>query len=275
VIRGDDTDSSIQKVLPYYIFGILHSLGTLQNPGETLKEKTVLARFNRDFSMFGVIPTATLKIHRKLSFLAFQQLAAEGAVELISDDYADAYVRFRGDPLARIAKDEKLKVLQSKFDRLETHGTDWLASAYSSIAGSADEQLIDAALDEIRRTEPETTDQRMMPKEDEIEDTWQPLPIDRTEPAYQAAIVATDEALEVIEGNNGYAQTEPDERNAIVNSIKGTIAAIKEGTPSVATIKSSLIVPLKYLAKKFFDSAIGITSKIAVEKLMIWLSHLF
>src|SRR5262245_44003657 len=78
---------------------------------------------------------------------------------------------------------------------------------------------------------------------------------------------AADEALEVIEGNNGYATSEPEERNAIVNSIKGTIAAIKEGAPSASAIKSSLIAPLQYLVRKFTDTAIGIASKVAVEKI--------
>ncbi|MFY9900055.1 MAG: hypothetical protein WAK67_20005 [Xanthobacteraceae bacterium] len=102
----------------------------------------------------------------------------------------------------------------------------------------------DAAVQEVSTGESEQVEHSVE------EDTWQPLPIDRDNVAYQEAIGAAEQATEIIEGNNGYAQAEPEERNAIVESIKGSLKAIREGTPSLSAIKAGLLAPLQYLSKK-------------------------
>jgi hypothetical protein len=51
------------------------------------------------------------------------------------------------------------------------------------------------------------------------------LPIERDSPQARAAIEFSEAALKEIEQSNGYASTEPDERNGIVETIKGTLNA--------------------------------------------------
>jgi hypothetical protein len=105
-------------------------------------------------------------------------------------------------------------------------------------------------------------------------DEWEPLPLDRSSAAYAEAIEASEAALKEIEVSNGYASSEPDERNAIVSTIKGTLEAIKTGFPSKRAIVHGILKPIEYVAKKFPDAAIGTVARIAVTKLLAWLGTL-
>jgi hypothetical protein len=104
-------------------------------------------------------------------------------------------------------------------------------------------------------------------------DLWEPLPIDRGNLDYGEMISATEAALQQIEGNNGYAATEPDQRNGIVLAIKGAIETIKSGSPSVNYIKTSLLAPLKFVSTKFSEGVIGQVAKMAAEAVVKWLQN--
>jgi hypothetical protein len=103
------------------------------------------------------------------------------------------------------------------------------------------------------------------------ESYWEPLPLERHTQEAIEAIETTEAALREIEQNNGYASTEPDERNGIVESIKGTLRAIKGGFPSKNVIVAGLLAPLKFIAKKFSEASMGEAAKIAVAALIKWL----
>lgn len=105
-------------------------------------------------------------------------------------------------------------------------------------------------------------------------DTWEPLPIDRSTAEYEAAVDSAQAALSEIESNNGYAASEPDERNGIVESIRGVLKTIQDGIPTKNQIVSGLLAPLKYVAKKFADASMGETAKHAVVAIIKWLSGL-
>jgi len=111
--------------------------------------------------------------------------------------------------------------------------------------------------------------------QENTEDNWQPLPIDREDQLYLKAIEAVEDALKVIEGDNGYAATESEERTAILEPAKATLTAIKDGTPSKEQIESNLVKPFKYLMKKFGDSLIGAAAKKIVGVIVTWLPDLF
>lgn len=106
------------------------------------------------------------------------------------------------------------------------------------------------------------------------EDEWQPLPIDRESPDYEEAIGTLDEAIGVVAGNNGYAESEPDERDNIVEMLRQGQTAITERQPSRAQIIALVLQPLNFLARKFSESAIGEIAKIAAVKIVAWLASL-
>ena len=100
---------------------------------------------------------------------------------------------------------------------------------------------------------------------------WEPLPLDRTDPNFEQAMEVSEKAIEAIEVDNGFAANLPDERNAIVKIARGTLEAVRDGTPSIAQIKSGLLSPFRYIAHKFPEAAIGVAAKLAFEALKKWL----
>jgi hypothetical protein len=106
------------------------------------------------------------------------------------------------------------------------------------------------------------------------EDEWEPLPIDRESPDYEEAIGTLDEAIGIVAGNNGYAESEPDERNNILFSLRQGQTALTERQPSKAQINALVLQPLYFLARKFSESAMGEIAKIAATKIVAWLASL-
>lgn len=104
------------------------------------------------------------------------------------------------------------------------------------------------------------------------DDEWEPLPLDRESSEAKTAIEKSEIALKEIENSNGYAASAPEERNGIVETIKGTLAAIKTGFPSRQAIVAGLIAPFKFIAKKFGEASMGELATQAVAALVKWLA---
>jgi hypothetical protein len=99
------------------------------------------------------------------------------------------------------------------------------------------------------------------------DDVWRPLPIDREAPEYSEAVESIGEAVQIVEQDNGYPTSDPEERNQIVDSLKTGLQWIKEGAPSLAQIRATVVAPLKFLASKFSGAAMGEAAKVAVAKI--------
>ena len=109
--------------------------------------------------------------------------------------------------------------------------------------------------------------ERELENNDQVEDDrWVPLKIDRETPTFQNAVTAIESVIETVEGDNGYAANEPEERNNILWSLKEGIAAIKEALPSRNQIQALIVAPLNFLVRKFAETSIGEVAKIAVAK---------
>ena len=106
------------------------------------------------------------------------------------------------------------------------------------------------------------------------DDVWEPLPLDRESSEFKEAMGYSDFALDQIASNNGYAATEPEERNGIVETIRGTIKAIWSGFPSRSQIHAGLIAPLKFIVRKFGDAAMGEAAKQALIAIATWLAKI-
>ncbi len=96
-------------------------------------------------------------------------------------------------------------------------------------------------------------------------DEWAPLPIDRQNPKFEAAMGAVEDAIDTISADNGYAVSAPEERTSILASLKGSVEAIKAGMPSLASIRAGLLAPLRFISEKFVGTAMGETAKKAFE----------
>ncbi|MCH8997994.1 MAG: hypothetical protein IID48_06960 [Proteobacteria bacterium] len=109
----------------------------------------------------------------------------------------------------------------------------------------------------------------------DIDDEWEPLPIDRTTPEYEKAVEALDDAVEKIEADNGYAANQPEERNSVVWSLKQGVAAIREMAPSLAQVRALVMDPLNSAIKTLKESGPGLAAMFAREALKEWIKSLF
>lgn len=105
-----------------------------------------------------------------------------------------------------------------------------------------------------------------------VDDSWEPLPLDREAKEYEEVVSSVKEAIAEVGKNNGYANDHPEERNAVLELMKGTLNAIKLGMPTMASIKAGLIAPLKRVAKVFSKTAIEQLAKRAIDALFLWLA---
>lgn len=143
----------------------------------------------------------------------------------------------------------------------------WSDDLYADVANG-----IDFSAEEPSRKSAGSVGQ--LKSNDEDSDIWEPLPIDRGTPEFEAAVEATEAAALVVENDNGYAVNEPGERGHIVDSLKVGLEWIKEGAPSLAQVRATVLAPLKFLASKFSGAAMGEAAKVAVAKVVAWLASI-
>ncbi|MBG20562.1 MAG: hypothetical protein CML31_11520 [Rhizobiales bacterium] len=175
-----------------------------------------------------------------------------GSIVRIEDDFGPTVFEFGDVSLYQLAEEAR----NSPFAKADKYGLSWLESALKEVNRKQSQGALDPS--------------HTATIKDQLDEEWAPLEIERDE-VLNEAIAASEEALSTIESDNGYSANEPEERDAIVHSAKGTLEALKSGTPSRAQVVSGLLQPFKYLAKKFADTSIGVAAKIAVEALLKWL----
>lgn len=215
----------------------------------------------------GVIGQRERLADRKILDAALAFLTEEKIIQFLTDEFGPGLVvRTEGfsDNLKRLHS-EKDTVFYKYALAGEKRAT-WLSSALHKI----NEQL-----EHLGEQNDESEELITSERGDFVEEEkWTPLPIERESIDFKEAISSAEKALETIEQNNGYASTEPDERNAIVRTVGGTLTALKEGRPSLASVKEGLLKPLRYVATKFSDSVMGEFAKIAVSAILKWLAGL-
>jgi hypothetical protein len=126
----------------------------------------------------------------------------------------------------------------------------------------------DEALDDIAG--PDAT--WLTPDERNTEDVWSPLDIDRDNPLFFDAISKLEDAVEKIRGDNGFATTQPEIRNSILDTLEDGLIWLKEKAPSRAQIFQKILDPLRFIAGKFRDAVIGVSAKSAVDAIVSWLT---
>lgn len=181
----------------------------------------------------------------QLTRKALKLLSKEGIIKVYEDPYGPDMVRvLKPRFLDEFEGDEPSDV----FSKTLNFGYPWITSALKKINSNLQNGFEDLEF-------------KSELSNDISDSEWYPLPIEREDPLFQEGLKAVEEALKIIEYDNGYAANEPEERNAILASAKGTVEALKDGNPSKESVSATLITPFKYLAKKFGDGIIGAAAK--------------
>lgn len=98
--------------------------------------------------------------------------------------------------------------------------------------------------------------------------SWQPLPIDRNSLNFKEAIAAIEEAIKEVAQSNGYAASEPEERDSILATLKTGLEALKQEGTIKSSLELLLMRPLKFLKAKFPEAALGVAAQKAIEWLL-------
>jgi hypothetical protein len=78
-------------------------------------------------------------------------------------------------------------------------------------------------------------------KDSEPVDEWAPITIDQANPAVAEATKQLNAATEAIEQDNGYSATHPQERDAVVQDLKGGLEKLKSGVVSLGWLRRTAI----------------------------------
>jgi hypothetical protein len=103
-------------------------------------------------------------------------------------------------------------------------------------------------------------------------DTWVPIVDDNDNLERKEAISAVEEIIVRVEGDNGFAATNPSARDSILYSLRTGVEMLKNHTPSREQVTANILKPLKYIGDLFAKHTIGELAKKATEKLVLWLS---
>ena len=103
-------------------------------------------------------------------------------------------------------------------------------------------------------------------------ESWKPLPVNRDDPDFIEMRSSIEEAVDIIEKDNGFAVHFPQERTGILQSLKDGIDWIDNKFPTRAQVRFSLLTPLTWIVAKFGDGLIVEAAKKAAAKIVDWLA---
>jgi hypothetical protein len=90
----------------------------------------------------------------------------------------------------------------------------------------------------------------------ELPDEWAPIQINPDEPAIQEAVRLLQEAATAIEQDNGYAATHPQERDQVVQDLKGGLNKLKSEAVSIGWLRRT-VNALKTASFRFANTVKG------------------
>lgn len=97
---------------------------------------------------------------------------------------------------------------------------------------------------------------------------WEPLPLDRDNPALKEVTKNLEKLIEEVRKDNGYAGTLPQERNLVLTELSEGLRTLKEeNETSAAYLKEKIIANLKRVAVRFKDGTKHILSKAVINGL--------
>ena len=110
--------------------------------------------------------------------------------------------------------------------------------------------------------------------EEQVDDVWEPLPLDYDAEEASMAIEAVAAAADVVEGDNGFSATHPAERDTIVHSLRSAAALMRvRGEYTKIYFKHSVIEPLKRASLRLGKGASSKAIEAAIKGIQKWISE--
>jgi hypothetical protein len=179
-------------------------------------------------------------------------LSAAGVIEVIPDDFGPTIIKPK-EGLAQWIGETDFAAFR-KYSEIKSWS--WLRSTIKAVNDSADRLNIEDA-----DFEPAVVDTQ-----------WEPIPLDRADQKLQETTRALDDAIESIEGDNGYAANVPAEREYVLSKLKRTSSDLKEKTILYwPEVKANALEPLGRVIKRFGPAAVGVAALAARTAIIEWI----
>lgn len=264
----DEKLTKLRLAVKYYYIPVRSALVS-EDDHQTIQD--IIDEISSDYGFQNDNRYAT---HRRFIIQALKDFYRMSWCELISDAFADQFVKANEETSKISSLDEEFKKIEDRYLSLGDSSHSWLSSALTRISkqfSPEDFTLLRSKSPKKDSTDEPQPESQASEVSNEPVDVWEPIKLDRQSPKYTEAVSAAEAALREIEGSNGYASSDPEERNGLVATIKGSLDALKNGAPSRQSLVHGLLKPLEYVVKKFTDSTMGEIAKVAVIKLIAFL----
>ncbi|MGK7863995.1 hypothetical protein [Falsiroseomonas sp. E2-1-a4] len=106
-----------------------------------------------------------------------------------------------------------------------------------------------------------------------VSEAWEPLPLDRDSYDFKSAVENTENLIERVRGDNGFAVAKPQQHAGMLWSLQTGLQALRAACPSKAQLAALLLAPMRWLVENFTKNAVGELAKQAgqqVARLIGW-----
>ena len=161
--------------------------------------------------------------HDEITKLSLDKLLAEGAISELSDPFGDSLY-------------QKTELFKSVIEKI---ATDASGPYYKNQTANDRDEWMRGALGKVNY---QYYSLGLTPEDfaREAPDEWAPVQIDPSEPVVQEAVQQLHEATTAIEQDNGYAATYPQERDHVVQDLKGGLEKLKSGAVSIGWLRRTI-----------------------------------
>lgn len=200
--------------------------------------------------------------------ICIQDFIKQGWVDSIDDEFASLFVRKNDSLVAAPSSNPELEKLQNKYESLGLSRESWLGTALTSVLDRFDIDELNSILIDINSNQEAETEDR----NNKEEDSWSPIPLDRSDQQQTQAIEALDHVIEELRGANGYTSTNPEEKTYVQDSLSLVAKRLREdGQISWMYLSEFAFKPLATLIIRFGKASLGITAAAAKEAIKDWL----
>ena len=91
------------------------------------------------------------------------------------------------------------------------------------------------------------------------------VPLDHNSPEYRDTVTAVEEVISTVKNANDYDDTA--EKRQVISALQAARTLLEEAKVRIGAVEALIAPVLKYLLKKFVDTAIGIAAKAALKAL--------
>lgn len=241
-----------EKLAPiYYAIAIAATLRA--QSGSTIDINRVVSRYGM-YQYQGEVSVRFLS-KKPIIDAAFNYCVEKQFIEKLEDDFGPTiFIKGRNFDDAWAGAIDDVDSVFHKYSR--AGGDDWLKEALMNVNDTFD------------RLGLKQNDEG----ENDSEDEWTPLPLERSDPKLKTAIKQLEKIIENVRTDNGYAATHPHERAFVLDGLtQGTKILKEEKESSWRYIRTTIFDNLQLLVIRFKDGALGILAKATRDGLVDYL----